>query len=43
MPADIRSFFGGKTATPIRKKETKKEEDPKKKRNSMSLFCTADL
>ncbi|KAH7399947.1 replication factor RFC1 C terminal domain-containing protein [Cadophora sp. MPI-SDFR-AT-0126] len=33
MPADIRSFFGGKTATPIREKETKKEEDSKKKRS----------
>ncbi|CZR52965.1 related to replication factor C protein [Phialocephala subalpina] len=36
MPADIRSFFGGKNATPIRQKETetkaKKEEDSKKKR-----------
>jgi len=34
MPADIRSFFGGKTNTPIREKETKKEEDSKKKRSS---------
>ncbi|KAK0104036.1 hypothetical protein ONS96_005141 [Cadophora gregata f. sp. sojae] len=33
MPADIRSFFGGKTATPIREKETKKEDDSKKKRS----------
>ncbi|KAH7351130.1 replication factor RFC1 C terminal domain-containing protein [Rhexocercosporidium sp. MPI-PUGE-AT-0058] len=33
MPTDIRSFFGGKTATPIREKETKKEEDSKKKRS----------
>jgi replication factor C subunit 1 len=34
MPADIRSFFGGKTSTPIREKEAKKEEDSKKKRSS---------
>ena len=34
MPADIRSFFGGKTNTPIREKESKKEEDSKKKRSS---------
>jgi len=38
MPTDIRSFFGGKTSTPIRekeaKKEAKKEEDSKKKRSS---------
>jgi len=34
MPADIRSFFGGKTSTPIREKETKKEEESKKKRSS---------
>ncbi|CZT41592.1 related to replication factor C protein [Rhynchosporium secalis] len=34
MPSDIRSFFGGKTATPIREKEVKKEEDSKKKRSS---------
>jgi replication factor C subunit 1 len=33
MPADIRSFFGGKTSTPIREKEDKKE-DSKKKRSS---------
>ena len=34
MPADIRSFFGGKpTATPIREKEPK-EQDSKKKRGS---------
>ncbi|KAK6597854.1 replication factor RFC1 C terminal domain-containing protein [Botrytis cinerea] len=37
MPADIRSFFGGKpgtsTATPIRGKENKKEEDSKKKKS----------
>ncbi|TGO22217.1 hypothetical protein BPAE_0177g00110 [Botrytis paeoniae] len=37
MPADIRSFFGGKpgtsTATPIRGKESKKEEDSKKKKS----------
>ncbi|CAD6440303.1 9c2a3a8f-2e39-4964-af94-6f11e5c32dcd [Sclerotinia trifoliorum] len=37
MPADIRSFFGGKpgtsTSTPIRAKENKKEEDSKKKKS----------
>ncbi|PMD45180.1 DNA replication factor C, large subunit [Hyaloscypha variabilis F] len=33
MPTDIRSFFGGKTSTPIREKVTKKEEDSKKKRS----------
>ncbi|TVY89975.1 Replication factor C subunit [Lachnellula willkommii] len=33
MPTDIRSFFGGKTSTPIREKETKKEEESKKKRS----------
>ncbi|TVY41592.1 Replication factor C subunit [Lachnellula subtilissima] len=33
MPADIRSFFGGKTSTPIREKENKKEEESKKKRS----------
>ncbi|KAL3425843.1 Replication factor C subunit 1 [Phlyctema vagabunda] len=33
MPADIRSFFGGKTSTPVREKETKKEEVPKKRGN----------
>ncbi|CAG8980039.1 hypothetical protein HYALB_00009248 [Hymenoscyphus albidus] len=32
MPADIRSFFGGKTSPPIREKATNKEEDSKKKR-----------
>jgi replication factor C subunit 1 len=37
MPADIRSFFGGKTNTPIREKESKKEEDSKKKRSSKIL------
>lgn len=41
MPADIRSFFGGKpgtsTSTPIRGKENKKEEDPKKKKSSKFL------
>ena len=41
MPADIRSFFGGKpgtsTATPIRGKENKKEEDSKKKKSSKLL------
>jgi len=42
MPADIRSFFGGKTSTPIREKkeEPKKEDDIKKKRSSKNLsFC----
>jgi replication factor C subunit 1 len=35
MPADIRSFFGGKpTSTPIRPKDVKPEEDSKKKRSS---------
>ena len=34
MPADIRSFFGNNTSTPIRAKEVKKEEDSKKKRTS---------
>jgi replication factor C subunit 1 len=35
MPADIRSFFGGKTSTPIReKKDIKNEEESKKKRGS---------
>jgi replication factor C subunit 1 len=36
MPADIRSFFGGKNSTPIREKEKdiKKEDDSKKKRSS---------
>lgn len=52
MPTDIRSFFGGKTSTPIREKETKKEEDSKKKRSSklpcgcydsMILFQHADM
>jgi hypothetical protein len=49
MPADIRSFFGGKTSTPIREKETKKEEDPKKKRSSrticgcLNVFADAEL
>jgi len=38
MPADIRNFFGGKTSTPIREKETKKEADSKKKRSSMMIF-----
>ncbi|ESZ94435.1 putative Replication factor C subunit 1 [Sclerotinia borealis F-4128] len=37
MPADIRSFFGGKpgasTSTPIRGKGNKKEEDSKKKKS----------
>jgi replication factor C subunit 1 len=37
MPSDIRSFFGGKIATPIREKETKKEDDSKKKRSSMKF------
>jgi len=37
MPTDIRSFFGGKTSTPIREKVTKKEEDSKKKRSSKTL------
>jgi replication factor C subunit 1 len=35
MPTDIRTFFGGKTSTPIREKETKREEEEKKKRSSM--------
>ena len=41
MPADIRSFFGGKTSTPIREKEkeVKKEDDSKKKRNSKNFSC----
>ena len=34
MPSDIRSFFGGKTSTPIRQKETTKADDSKKKRQS---------
>lgn len=34
MPPDIRSFFGGKTAAPIREKEPKKDDDPKKQRSS---------
>ena len=34
MPSDIRSFFGGKTSTPIRQKEITKEDDSKKKRRS---------
>jgi hypothetical protein len=42
MPADIRSFFGGKgaTSTPIREKASpvKKEDDSKKKRSSQSPF-----
>ena len=38
MPADIRSFFGGKTNTPIREKESKKEEDSKKKRSSKIFY-----
>jgi replication factor C subunit 1 len=37
MPSDIRSFFGGKISTPIREKETKKEDDSKKKRSSMKF------
>lgn len=36
MPADIRNWFGGSTATPIREKDTKKEEG-KKKRSGKSL------
>jgi hypothetical protein len=43
MPADIRSFFGGKTSTPIRDKETKKEEDSKKKRSSMITYGCLDV
>jgi len=31
MPADIRNFFGGKTSTPIRVKEVKKEDNSKKR------------
>ena len=34
MPADIRSFFGGKVSTPVREKESKKEVDSKKKKTS---------
>jgi replication factor C subunit 1 len=37
MPPDIRNFFGGKVSTPTREKETKKEDDPKKKRSSKKL------
>lgn len=43
MPQDIRSFFGGKTATPIREKEPKKEDDLKKKGRSMSQPTTTKL
>jgi replication factor C subunit 1 len=42
MPADIRSFFGGKTNTPIREKETKKEDDSKKKRSSKLMQCSRE-
>lgn len=36
MPADIRSFFGGKPAsTPIRSREAPKEEESKKKRGTL--------
>jgi len=37
MPSDIRSFFGGKASAPIREKETKKEDDSKRRRSSKSL------
>jgi replication factor C subunit 1 len=40
MPPDIRSFFGGKVSAPIREKETKKEDDSKKKRGSKKLDST---
>lgn len=45
MSADIRSFFGGTNATPIRQKEkeTKKEEDSKKKRGSEFLGTIATI
>ncbi|RDW82063.1 hypothetical protein BP6252_03175 [Coleophoma cylindrospora] len=33
MPADIRSFFGGKPSAPAKTPETKKEEAPKKRGN----------
>jgi len=42
MSSDIRSFFGGKTSTPIREKEKNKKEDDskKKKRGSKeNLIC----
>lgn len=35
---DIRSFFGGKTSTPIREKENIKAEDSKKKRSSKATI-----
>ncbi|PBP20555.1 hypothetical protein BUE80_DR008663 [Diplocarpon rosae] len=42
MPADIRSFFGGKTATPIREKEVKEEDSKKKKRKSRKVIEDSD-
>ncbi|KAJ5054195.1 uncharacterized protein L3040_000477 [Drepanopeziza brunnea f. sp. 'multigermtubi'] len=43
MPADIRSFFGGKTSTPIREKEVKKEEvSTKKKSKSRKVIEDSD-
>jgi replication factor C subunit 1 len=37
MPSDIRNFFGGKVAAPIREKEPKKEDDSAKKRSSKTF------
>ncbi|KAI6716557.1 hypothetical protein JHW43_000988 [Diplocarpon mali] len=42
MPADIRSFFGGKTSTPIREKEVKEEDSKKKKRKSRKVVEDSD-
>ncbi|KAL2071299.1 hypothetical protein VTL71DRAFT_12534 [Oculimacula yallundae] len=42
MPADIRSFFGGKTATPIREKETKEEDSKKKRSKSRKVIEDSD-
>jgi replication factor C subunit 1 len=40
MPSDIRNFFGGKVAAPIREKEPKKEDDSKKKRTSKKSWAS---
>ncbi|KAH8687742.1 replication factor RFC1 C terminal domain-containing protein [Tricladium varicosporioides] len=42
MPADIRSFFGGGTSTPIRQKETKEEDSKKKRGRSRKIIDDSD-
>ncbi|RFU31885.1 hypothetical protein B7463_g4492, partial [Scytalidium lignicola] len=42
MPADIRSFFGGNVPTPIREKETKKVEEPKKRGRARKVIEDSD-